>query len=39
MRDMMEGRIIFQKYGNDKYPHIKWTTVKEFLIEQRVVTG
>lgn len=39
MRDMMEGRIIFQKYGNDKYPNIKWTTVKEFLIEQGVATG
>jgi nucleoside-diphosphate-sugar epimerase len=39
MRDMMEGRIIFQKYDNDKYPKIKWTTVKEFLIEQGVVAG
>jgi nucleoside-diphosphate-sugar epimerase len=39
MRDMMEGRIIFQKYGNDKYPNIKWITVKEFLIEQGVATG
>jgi uncharacterized protein YbjT (DUF2867 family) len=32
MRDMMEGRIIFQKYDNDRYPTIKWTTVKDFLI-------
>jgi nucleoside-diphosphate-sugar epimerase len=39
MRDMMEGRIIFQKYDNDKYPDIKWTTVKEFLIEQGVANG
>ncbi len=39
MRDMMEGRIIFQKYDNDKYPNIKWTTVKAFLIEQGVATG
>ncbi len=31
MRDMMEGRIIFRKYDNDRYPDIKWTTVKEFL--------
>ncbi len=30
MRDMMEGRIIFQQYDNDRYA-IKWTTVKEFL--------
>jgi nucleoside-diphosphate-sugar epimerase len=36
MRDMMEGRIIFQKYDNDKYPNIKWTTVKEFLIAEGV---
>ena len=32
MRDLMEGRIVFQKYDNDRYSHIKWTTVKEFLI-------
>ena len=34
MRDMMEGRIIFQKYDNDRYPNTKWTTVKEFLIKE-----
>lgn len=32
MRDMMEGRIIFQKYDNDRYPNITWTTAKAFLI-------
>jgi hypothetical protein len=38
MRDMMEGRIIFQKYDNDRYSTIKWTTVKDFLImEQRSI--
>jgi uncharacterized protein YbjT (DUF2867 family) len=31
MRDMMEGRIAFQKYENDRYPNIKWTSVKDFL--------
>lgn len=31
MRDLMEGRIIFQKYDNDRYPYIKWTSLKEFL--------
>ena len=31
MRDMMEGRIVFQKYENERYPNIKWTAVKEFL--------
>jgi hypothetical protein len=37
MRDMMEGRIIFQKYDNDRYPKIKWTSVKEFLIKEDVM--
>jgi nucleoside-diphosphate-sugar epimerase len=36
MRDIMEGRIIFQKYDNDRYSYIKWTTVKEFLVNEKV---
>ena len=36
MRDIMEGRIIFQKYDNDRYSSIKWTSVKEFLINEKV---
>jgi hypothetical protein len=36
MRDMMEGRIIFQKYDNDRYPNIKWTSIKQFLINEKV---
>ena len=36
MRDMMEGRIIFQKYDNDRYLNIKWTSVKKFLITEKV---
>lgn len=36
MRDMMEGRIIFQKYDNDRYSNIKWTSVKEFLVNEKV---
>ena len=36
MRDMMEGRIIFQKYDNDRYSNIKWTSVKDFLIKEEV---
>jgi len=36
MRDMMEGRIIFQKYDNDRYLNIKWTSVKDFLIKEQV---
>lgn len=37
MRDMMEGRIIFQKYDNDRYPKIKWTSAKEFLIKEGII--
>ena len=36
MRDIMEGRVIFQKYDNDRYSNIKWTSVKEFLIREKV---
>lgn len=36
MRDIMEGRIIFQKYDNGRYPGIQWTTVKDFLISEKV---
>jgi hypothetical protein len=36
MRDMMEGRIIVQQYDNNRYQNIKWTTVKEFLITEKV---
>jgi NmrA-like family len=37
MRDMMEGRIIFQKYDNDRYANIKWTSVKEFLLKEEAL--
>ena len=36
MRDMMEGRIIFQKYDNDRYRNIHWTTAREYLIKENV---
>ena len=36
MRDIMEGRIIFQKYDNDRYLNMKWTSVKEFLFSEKV---
>ena len=36
MRDLMEGRIIFQKYDNNRYSSIKWTSVKEFLVNEKV---
>ncbi len=38
MRDIMEGRIVFQKYDNERYSKINWTTVKEFLIKEKVNT-
>jgi len=31
MRDMMEGRIQFQEYDNNRYAAMKWTSVKDFL--------
>jgi uncharacterized protein YbjT (DUF2867 family) len=36
MRDMMEGRIIFQAYDNSRYSNFKWTNVKEFLMKEKV---
>jgi hypothetical protein len=33
MRDMMEGRVKIDFYDNDRYPEMKWTTVKEMLTE------
>lgn len=36
MRDMMEGRIIFQKYDNDRYHNLHWTSVKEFLVNEKI---
>jgi hypothetical protein len=39
MRDMMEGRIVFQKYDNDRYTNLKWTSVKQFLINEKVNIG
>jgi nucleoside-diphosphate-sugar epimerase len=35
MRDMMEGRIQFQKYDNEKYAAIKWIAVKDFLVKEK----
>jgi nucleoside-diphosphate-sugar epimerase len=31
MRDMMEGRIIFQEYDNGRYDDVVWTKVGDFL--------
>jgi nucleoside-diphosphate-sugar epimerase len=36
MRDMMEGRIIFQEYDNNRYSNIQWTSVKAFLIQEKI---
>ncbi len=37
MRDMMEGRIIFQEYAHDRYQAVKWMKVKDFLIKEGAV--
>lgn len=39
MRDMMEGRIVFQQYDNDRYADLKWTSVKEFLMKSELLAG
>jgi NmrA-like family len=31
MRDMMEGRIVFQEYHNDRYANVEWTTIRSYL--------
>jgi hypothetical protein len=36
MRDIMEGRIIFQSYDNARYPGIQWTSLKQFLEQEQV---
>ncbi|GEO06323.1 hypothetical protein AAE02nite_39870 [Adhaeribacter aerolatus] len=36
MRDMMEGRVVFQKYDNERYSNIKWTNVENFLINENI---
>lgn len=34
MRDMMEGRAKIAHYDNQRYPGIRWTTVRDFLSSQ-----
>jgi NmrA-like family len=36
MRDMMEGRIDVQKNDNDRYANINWTSVKDFLVAEKI---
>ncbi len=36
MRDMMEGRIIFTAYDNNRYPGMHWTSVEEFLTSEKI---
>ena len=36
MRDMMEGRAVIDTHDNERYPEIRWTSVKEFLTSQNV---
>jgi nucleoside-diphosphate-sugar epimerase len=34
MRDMMSGRAKVATYDNDRYPEIKWTTVRDLLLKE-----
>ena len=36
MRDMMQGKILFQQYSNDRYSNINWTSAKDFLVKENV---
>ncbi len=38
MRDMMEGRVIFQDYDNKRYPNLNWTTAKAFLVKEGIAS-
>lgn len=39
MRDMMEGRAVIASYDNDRYPGMRWTTVKDFLSAHRATVN
>lgn len=36
MRDMMEGRVEIDKYDNHRYKDFDWTSIKTFLISEKV---
>jgi uncharacterized protein YbjT (DUF2867 family) len=35
MRDMMEGRAKIDRYDNDRYPGMRWTSVRDLLSEHQ----
>jgi nucleoside-diphosphate-sugar epimerase len=37
MRDMFDGRAKLEPLGNDRYPGIRWTTVRDLLRAQRAL--
>ena len=39
MRDMMEGRAKIDRYDNDRYPGIRWTSVRDLLSEHQAGQG
>ncbi len=36
MRDMMEGRVKITVYDNQRYAGMKWTSIKEFLVTEKI---
>ena len=32
MRDMIEGRVNITNHDNNRYPEIKWTSIKDVLL-------
>jgi nucleoside-diphosphate-sugar epimerase len=39
MRNMIDARSNIDKLDNDRYPHMHWTTVKDFLLAQQAAHG
>ena len=36
MRDMMEGRAVLNNHDNNRYKEVRWTTIREYLVAEKV---
>ena len=39
MRNMFDGRAKLQRLDNDRYPNVRWATVRDVLSKSRIQTG
>ena len=39
MRNMFDGRAKLQPLDNDRYPNVRWATVRDVLSKSRIQTG